>query len=92
MFKLGRIVGTLAVLAALTDKEVTDILTRHAKGDWGEVSEEDKKINDFSAKNGYHICSVYTIRGMEINIVTEANRSATTIAFLDEYYMESGAS
>ena len=84
MFKLGRIVGTLSAIAALTDKEVTDILKRHAKGDWGEVSEECKKENNFAAKNDYLICSVYTIRRMEVNVITEADRRVTTIAFPDE--------
>jgi len=92
MFKLGRIVGTLAALAALTDNEVTGILKRHAKGDWGEVSEGGKKENNFAARNGYLICSVYTIRGMKVNVITEADRRATTIAFPNEYYIESGAS
>ncbi len=90
MFEIGRIVGTPAVLAALTDKEVTDILTRHAKGDWGEVSEANKKENDFSAKNGYRICSVYTVRGMKVNVITEADRSATTITFSNKCFIESG--
>ncbi len=92
MFKFGRIVGTLAVLATLNDKEVTGILTRHAKGDWGEVSEEGNKNNDFSAKNGYRICSVYTIRSMKVNVITEADRSVTTIAFSDEYFIGAGIS
>lgn len=92
MFEIGIIVGTPAVLAALTDKEVTDILTRHAKGDWGEVSEEDKKENDFSVKNGYRICSLYTVRGMKVNVITEADRSATTITFPNKCFIESGIS
>ena len=92
MFKLGRVVGNPSVLTALTDKEVTDILTRHARGDWGEVSEEDKKENDFSAKNGYRICSVYTVRGMKVNVITEADRSVTTIIFPNEYFIEFGVS
>lgn len=92
MFELGRIVGAPAVLATLTDKEVTYILTRHAKGDWGEVSEANKKENDFSAKNGYRICSVYTVRGMQVNVITEADRSATTITFSNRCFIESGIS
>lgn len=92
MFEFGRIVGTPAVLSILTDKEVTYVLTRHAKGDWGEVSEANKKENDFSAKNGYRICSVYTVRGMKVHVITEADRSATTITFLNKCLTESGIS
>jgi len=66
-------------------------LNRHAKGDWGDVDEEDKQTNDYALKHGMRVLSAYNDdrfpkRGIAtIWIITEADRSATTILFPDEY-------
>ena len=55
-------------------------------GDWGEVPEEDKRENEFSVQQGFRILSAYTTSaGERIWIITEADRSATTILLPDEY-------
>lgn len=69
----------------LSQGESIEIIRRHSKGDWGDLSEEDKKENDLSVKEGFRILSSYSIREKTIWVITEADRSATTLLFPDEY-------
>ena len=67
-------------------KFVTDSLKRHASGDWGELSIEDKQSNDVALIEGLRVFSAYSsATHPKIWIITEADRSATTILFPDEY-------
>ncbi len=78
--------GEVAVSADFT-KFVIRSLTRHKKGDWGDMSQEDKNENDLALKMGnLRIFSAYESPALpKIWIITEADRSATTILFPDEY-------
>jgi len=66
-------------------------LNRHVKGDWGDVDGEDKQTNDQSLKQGTRLLSAYNddrfpkYEVATIWIITEADRSSTTILFPDEY-------
>ena len=89
-FPLGRIVWTRGVndrVAVDTSfaKFVMDSLKRHANGDWGELSPEDKRENDFSLDKHLRLLSSYQHDRIKIWIVTEADRSVTTILFPEEY-------
>ena len=87
-FPLGRIVATPGALEALQKAEQSPVefLDRHVLGDWGNVDEEDRKENEFSLQHGYRILSAYTTSaGEKIWIITEADRSATTILTPEEY-------
>ena len=87
-FPLGQIVATPGALDAFTEagEEPVTYLARHAAGDWGEVCEEDAKENEFSLEKGFRILSAYTLNtGVRIWIITEANRSATTLLRPEEY-------
>lgn len=66
---------------------VTKSFERHSNGDWGDLCEEDKALNDNALKNGDdRIFSSYTNEdGTKIWIITEWDRSVTTILFPDEY-------
>jgi len=65
---------------------VNEALRRHARGDWGDVGKEDKQENDLSLKEGYRLLSAYEARSLpKIRIITEADRSATTVLFPNEY-------
>jgi hypothetical protein len=65
---------------------VTDSLKRHSKGDWGDIGEEDKNENELSLRKGFRLLSSYTAEGLpKIWIITEADRSVTTILFPEEY-------
>jgi hypothetical protein len=88
LFSLGQIVGTPGALEALAQaqEEPLDFLARHVTGDWGELDDEDRAQNDFSVKNDLRILSAYTLQtGERIWLITEADRSATTILLPEEY-------
>jgi hypothetical protein len=87
-FLLGRIVATPGSLAALVRTGETPVifLARHAGGDWGDVDEDDRTENEFSVKEGFRLLSAYQLRdGTRIWIITEADRSSTTILLPEEY-------
>ena len=89
-FQLGRVVWTRYVNDCVAEntqfaKFVTDSLARHCNGDWGELSTEDKKENDFSLDKHLRLFSVYKKDKFVIWVITEADRSVTTILFPAEY-------
>jgi len=89
-FQLGRILMTRGVNNKVADDEqfaklVCDSLKRHAEGDWGDLCKEDIEENDLSLKQGFRILSAYGHESHKIWIITEADRSATTILFPEEY-------
>jgi hypothetical protein len=88
LFPLGQVVATPGALQAFENagQEPEEFLNRHDRGDWGEVSEEDKRENEFSIQQRFRILSAYTTSaGDRLWIITEADRSATTILLPDEY-------
>ena len=89
-FRLGQVVVTRGVNDKVADDEefaklVLDSLKRHVNGDWGDLCEEDRKENELSVKQGFRILSAYRCNEEKIWIITEADRSATTILFPEEY-------
>ena len=90
-FNLERLVMTRGVNDQVAENVafalfVAVSLTRHRKRDWGDLPKEDKKENELSLKEGYRLFSAYEAEGLpKIWIITEADRSATTILFPDEY-------
>jgi hypothetical protein len=87
-FPLGRVVATPGALSALEKAEQLPaaFLDRHVNGDWGEVPDADKQENEISVEQGLRILSAYTTSaGDKIWIVTEADRSATTLLLPEEY-------
>lgn len=87
-FPLGHVVATPGALAALANSNYTPdfFINKHAKGEWGEVSEGDKQLNELALVDGSRIMSAYiTTLGQRIWIITEADRSSTTILLPEEY-------
>ena len=87
-FPLGRAVATPGALKALeqANQNPFEFLQRHQAGDWGELCEEDKRENEFSIQNGLRILSAYRTRNnTKIWVITEADRSATTLLLPEEY-------
>lgn len=87
-FRLGRLVATPGALAALRHAESHPIalLVRHMRGDWGELDDEDRAQNEMSLITGMRLLSSYTLEtGTKVWVITEADRSATTILLPDEY-------
>ena len=88
LFRLGQVVATPGALEALqaAGQDPLDLLRRHQSGDWGEVPEEDKQENDFSVQQGFRILSAYTLTtGVKLWLITEWDRSVTTVLLPQEY-------
>lgn len=91
MIRLGDVVVTAGVAETIkTDPGFlvfcSASLTRHENGDWGDVSDEDKKQNDYAAKHDERVLSSFTNKnGKRIWIITEWDRSTTAILFPSEY-------
>ena len=84
-FRLGRTLATPGALRVLKPEEILQGLARHARCDWGEVDDEDKSANDFAVTRRLRILSAYRASGVKFWIITEADRSATTVLLPDEY-------
>ena len=87
LFPLGQVVATPAVIAHLTEHRVqlAEYIRRHQCGDWGNVPPEDAGENDFSVLNGLRVLSSYEIVAERVWIITEADRSVTTLLLPSEY-------
>ena len=88
LFPLGQIVATPGALAALerAKQPPTCFLARHAIGDWGELEATDVAENRYSLIHGFRLLSSYrTDAGEKLWIITEADRSATTLLLPEEY-------
>ena len=87
-FHLGEIISTtqLFVYCEKNRFALFSYLIRHANGDWGDVCKEDWKSNDEALKNGERLLSEYKLPDdRRIWIITEWNRSATTLLFPEDY-------
>ena len=83
---LGRTVATPAALAAVSPLDIAAALRRHASCDWGEVDPDDRAANDDAVRSGERLLSVYlTASGTTFWVLTEADRSATTVLLPDDY-------
>ena len=83
---LGSVRVTPGVRSALTPNDLITSLARHFEGDWGEGDEHDWKQNDDAVNSGLRILSSYVARdGVKFWIITEHDRSATTILLPNEY-------
>jgi hypothetical protein len=79
-FELGQIVATPGALAALkkAGQQPGEFLTRHVNREWGDLSDEDRKENDYSLEHGFRLLSAYrTHAGDKLWIITESDRSVT---------------
>ena len=83
---LGQTVATPAALEVVTQDEIVAALRRHQSGDWGDVGTDDSAANDEALKVGERLLSSYqTADGTKFWIITEADRSATTVLLPDDY-------
>lgn len=77
---------TRAANDILAAEDTVKGLSRHATGDWGDMSEDDKQANEDALVDGYRLMSSY--RDREDNkywIITEADRSVTTVLLPSDY-------
>ena len=87
-FILGQVVATPGALEAMKESGESPavFLDRHVRGDWGEVCDEDKRLNDEALSDGSRLLSLYTTKaGTKLWIISAADRSSTTILLPSEY-------
>ncbi len=89
MFPAGQIVATPGALALLeqANKTPLEFVSRHLRGDWGDdLCQDDKTENELSLKQGFRLLSSYKVTETEkLWIITEADRSVTTLLLPSEY-------
>ena len=85
-FSLGQVVTTLGISELLTPQEISMLLDRHVMGDWGDMSKSDKNLNDQALAMGLgRLFSSYITPKGKVWIITEADRSITTVLLPSEY-------
>jgi hypothetical protein len=85
-FPLGQVVITANALGTLPPGDAPKALARHAAGDWGDLDEEDRHQNELALEHRLRIFSAYRAAdGTKFWIITEADRSATTVLLPADY-------
>jgi len=85
-FSFGRVVITRNALEQLPLDEVKAALRRHGRGDWGELTSHDLAANEWALKYEGRLLSIYAAaNGTRFYIITESDRSATTILLPEDY-------
>jgi len=87
-FPLGQLVATPTALSALVHQKVSPwaLVRRHEQGDWGDLDEHDRQENEWALTDGTRLLSAYALPdGTRIWVITEADRSATTLLLPEEY-------
>jgi hypothetical protein len=88
LFDLGQVVGTPGALRALegAEQHPLELLARHVTGDWGDLCDGDKAENELSLEAGLRVFSAYKLSsGVKVWVITEADRSVTTILLPEDY-------
>ena len=86
VFRLGRIVTTPNALQSITQDDILVGIQRHQAGDWGSLTEDDHAANDRALAQGGRILSAYqAVNGTKFWLITEADRSVTTILLPEDY-------
>lgn len=84
-YEPGRLVMTPSVSAHFEPIEVFRAIMRHLSCDWGDIGDDEWRANDAAVRGDDRLVSVYRIRDMRLLIITEADRSATTIMLPSDY-------
>ena len=87
-FSTGQLVATPTALSVLVSLRVSpwSLLERHIHGDWGDLDEHDCQENERALQEGDRLLSAYSLSdGTRLWIITEADRSATTLLLPAEY-------
>lgn len=86
LFPVGLVVQTAGVAEAIPTNDTLVGIWRHTRGDWGDVSKQDKESNNDALVNERRILSSYTSsNGKKFWIITEHDRSLTTVLLPQEY-------
>ena len=87
LFSLGQVVATQGCLELLEKhgKTASEFIHRHVMGDWGVVDSEDAQLNQDAVQEGSRILSVYEVGDERVWVITEWDRSVTTLLLPSEY-------
>jgi hypothetical protein len=85
LFKLGVITATAAVSESLSHEKILGLVRQHVTGDFGCICNEDIDSNHAAIKHGDRVLSSYMVNGEKLYVITEHDRSVTTVLFADEY-------
>ena len=88
LFSLGSVYLTVGAREALEESNQTpnEFLAKHQSGDWGLVCEDDRRENELSVKEGFRILSSYkTSKDVKLWLISEADRSSTTLLLPEDY-------
>jgi hypothetical protein len=86
VFRLGHLVATPNALQSIPDEDIRKAIQRHQAGDWGNLDSEDRNSNDHALMRGGRLFSAYNAGdGTKFWIITEADRSATTVLLPEDY-------
>jgi hypothetical protein len=86
LFRLGRIVSPPNALSRLSQEDILTGIQRHQAGDWGDLPQEDIRENQLALEKGLRLFSAYhTKDGTKFWIITEADRSVTTVLMPEDY-------
>ncbi|MCX7166601.1 MAG: hypothetical protein NTV11_10045 [Rhodocyclales bacterium] len=88
LFPLGKLVATPGAVEMLKRLELSpfDFVSRHWQGDWGDLDVEDRNANTYALRESARLLSSYRINTQDkLWIITEADRSATTLLLPEEY-------
>ena len=85
-FALGQTVITANAKAVLPELDVVLALQRHHSGDWGDVDDHDRQVNEDALRSGDRLVSIYkSVRGQKFYIITEWMRDVTTVLLPEDY-------
>ena len=85
-FPFGRLVATLNALAKIPNDEILLALSRHLEGDWGTLDSHDRNANERALIQGGRLFSEYhSVQNIKFWIITEADRSVTTVLLPEDY-------
>jgi hypothetical protein len=87
LFALGFVCATPHALEVLTPEEIRRAVARHSRGDWGDLDKDDWTENEEALRHGSRLFSVYPVeRGNgRFWVITEADRSVTTVLMPSDY-------
>ena len=85
LFCTGILTITPGALDVLPPDAIVPLIDRHKRGDWGDLAEEDKAANDDALEAGERLFSSYNVGAVKVWIITETDRSSTTILLPEEY-------
>ena len=85
-FPLGQTVATPNALNQISNEEILRAIARHVQGDWGTLETQDRNANEHALKSGGRLFSQYhSIQNIKFWIITEADRSVTTVLLPEDY-------